>query len=96
MVGRKSKNAEQRPSLATAILGMLNSSVFHEKLSIQSVAHLRFGARMTWTPLPLFFLSFPREGRAARAASIATWLAALADSVGVARFSPEREALRVG
>ena len=96
MIGRKSKPAEQSPSLGNAILVMLSVNVFHEKLSIQSVAHLRFGAHMTWTPLPLFFLSFPREGRAARAASIAAGLAALTDSVGVARFSPKREALRVG
>ena len=65
MVGRRSKNAEQSPSSGTAILVMLSSNVFHEKLSIQSIAPLRFGARRTWTPLPSFFLSFPREGRAA-------------------------------
>ena len=59
-----------------------------KNLSIQSIAPLRFGARRTWTPLPSFLLSFPREGRAARAASIAAGLAALTDSVGVARFRP--------
>ena len=31
MVGRKSNNAEQRPSLGTAILRMLSSNVFHKK-----------------------------------------------------------------
>jgi len=36
-----------------------------KNLSIQSIAHLWFGARRTWTPLPSFLLSFPREGRAA-------------------------------
>ena len=31
MIGRRSKNAEQSPSLGNAILGMLSSNVFHEK-----------------------------------------------------------------
>jgi len=93
MVGRKSNNAEQRPSLGTAILGMLSSNVFHEKLSIQSIAYLWFGARITGTLLPLFSSPFCGKGELSRAASIAAWLAALTDSVGVARFRPRARSI---